>query len=166
MVAKRFVVVFVALALASACSSKGGGGNNPIAPTAPTMVDLPAGTFTFLRDPSSPLYESSAGPTCFQFHWTDAAGENSINLNDNFDRDGVISWDPATKKAVLTSMVRLPNDTPIKVSVCDTGASGIVGEIIYLHGSQLDDVQPGAAGIRDDPYQSDSHAVFQIAGVN
>ena len=158
------VVVFVALALVSACSSKGGGGNNPIAPTGPTMVEVPAGHFTFTRDPNSPFYDDVGGPGCFQFHWTDAAGENSINLNDNFDRDGIISWDPATKKATLTSMVRLPtNHTPIKVSVCDIG--GIVGAIIYLDESQLTDVQPGAAGIPGDTRSYNSHANFQIPGI-
>ena len=164
------VVVFAALTLVSACSSKGGGGSNPIAPTGPTMVEVPAGYFTYVRDLNPPFDEVAAkyAPSNFQFTWVDSGGVQKISLDGGTPghETGWILWDPTTNKATLNVAVRLPNDTEVWGSVFD-GAKGIVGALIYIHGNQLTDVRQGAASARQgqDTNQYDSHAVFQIAGI-
>jgi hypothetical protein len=163
------VVVFAALTLVSACSSKGGGGN-PVGPTMPTMVEVPAGYFTYVRDLNPPFDEVAAqyAPSNFQFSWVDSGGVQKISLDGGAPghETGWITWNPTTNTATLNVPVRLPNDTEVWGSVFD-GAKGIVGRVFYLHGTQLTDVRQGAASARQgqDTNPDDSHAVFQIAGI-
>jgi hypothetical protein len=140
------------------------------------MVEMPAGTFTYVRDMSPPIYEPAVKyePSAFQFVWTEEGSAQpqvtDIDGGNPGHENGWILWDPATNTATLNTQVRLPVDTEIWMGVRDGAKSvtgfvnggGYVGKVIYLHGQQIMDVRPGANPDDTNPYHS--RAIFQIPG--